>query len=111
MPPRNIFEGTYLFVTRFITIIFYNIRDHFDPIPPWGKGENAMEYLTRIDRKYAIRFIDRQLWGIPDYNLSLLDSYMNSAEFPEESREHFEAVREAVKTRQMYATIKEALLS
>lgn len=111
MPPRNIFESTYLFVTRFITIIYYNIRDHFDPIPPWGKGEHAMEYLTRIDRKYAIRFIDRQLWGVPDWNIDLLDLYMNSAEFPEEKRETFEGVRKALETRQMYATIKEALLN
>ena len=110
MPPTNIVDSTYLYVTRLATLIFYNVRDHFDPIPPWPKGEETMEYLTRIDKKYAIRFIDRQLWGIPDYDISLMDSYLQSPEFPEERRENFEAIREAVLVRQKYATIKQLLL-
>lgn len=104
-------DNIILFITRFVTIIYYNIRDHYDPIPPWGKGEHALEYLTRIDKKYAIRFIDRQLWGVPDWNLEGLESYMNSAEFPEEKRQLFEDIRSALRARRMYATIKETLLN
>ena len=70
-----------------------------------------MTYLTRIDKKLAIRFIDRQLWGIPDLNLDLLESFLNSADFPEESREQFEMLKYAVETRRMYTAIKEALLN
>ena len=109
--PVNIFEGIYEYVSRLVTITFYNIRDHFEPIPLWKKSESAMTYLTRIDKKLAIRFIDRQLWGIPDLNLDHLESFLNSADFPEESREQFEFLKYAVETRLMYTTIKEALLN
>ena len=111
MPPTNFFESSYFFLSRLIASSYYTIRDYIDPIPAWGKGETAMEYLTRIDRNHAIRFINRQLWAIPTWRIDLIDLFMNSAEFPEERRETFEGVRKALETRQMYATIKETLLN
>lgn len=88
----------------------FSIQSSLDPAPDFEQNETTEQYLQRVERKYALRYVDLQLNFLPPLDVEKLERTLNSENLPENEREHLETFLVFGKHRQKFLILKEMLL-
>ncbi|NCN45466.1 MAG: hypothetical protein COU63_02925 [Candidatus Pacebacteria bacterium CG10_big_fil_rev_8_21_14_0_10_36_11] len=77
-----------------ILLLFYNLLEFFDKSPLQKNNEDIEKYLFRIDKKYALRYLNFWISLMPDYNSSILSDLIEK-EKNEDKKELFNMMLDA----------------
>ena len=88
----------------------FSIQSSLDPAPDFEQNETTEQYLQRVERKYALRYVDLQLNFLPPLDVEKLERTLKSEKLPKSEREHLETFLVFGKHRQKFQSLKEMLL-
>lgn len=88
----------------------YIIQSALDPAPSFEQGESTEQYLQRIDRKHALRYVNFQINFFPPLSVESLERKLNTEKLKKADRKQLEQYLAIARHREKFQLLKEMLL-
>lgn len=87
---------------------YTNFLNFFDPLPARKKHETVPNYVLRLNKRQALRELNRAIGVTYSVNLESLN-YMLSMNLDKQSRENFEFMKDCTERRSLYRILREQI--
>ena len=101
-------QRRYFYLRAWFWTLYTMLLNHFDPPPKRKKHETVPNYVLRLDKRYALRELNRAIGVIHSYDIGGIN-YMLSRKLDMQGREFFEYLKNRSEEKNSYIFLREQI--